>query len=129
LSSLSSSPVAIVVVIVSHCTVTLCAIAINLCQPLSYPSPSPLLLIVGCCVLGLPQEVSREESLARSLSQGVRGDSHKERDMFCPPTIPRGNVTCGGERDGTVTYVGIRLSERDQDKGVWALGGSPPKGL
>ena len=60
----------------------------------------------------LSRGVSRKESLARSLSQGVlrgvsreeseRGVSRKERNMFCPPTVPRGSVTCDGDRDGCI---------------------------
>ena len=46
--------------------------------------------------------------------------------MFCPPTIPRGNVTC----DGYICWnQSVGYTNRDQDKGFQALGGNPPKGL
>jgi hypothetical protein len=32
----------------------------NLCQPLSYPSPSPLPSMVGCCIRRLPSSIPTE---------------------------------------------------------------------
>ena len=85
--------------------------------------------------LSLREESLGEESLVRSLLRGARETPVRSGaagpvttfcpvNMFCPPTIPRGNVM---EIDREIdTYVGIRVSHRhtdgDQNKDFWALG-------
>ena len=45
-------------------------------------------------------------SVDNSIDRGVRWNH-----LVCPSTIPRGNVTCDGERE-TGTYVGISVTDR-----------------